>query len=145
MKTSQRFEALHGKKASRQTLKAIVNQAKKENNTEVVYRISKILNDHPKENSFNITVKKYATALNAPRHKGLYKQALTECGRLKKGWKFTKGRVIKAKAKVPKTTRKYLAGTTTQEGLTKSGKLRKGYKYAKGGKIVKAGSKKKVL
>ncbi|MDE0537040.1 hypothetical protein, partial [Tenacibaculum sp. L6] len=63
----------------------------------------------------------------------------------RKGWRFIKGRVVKASAKVPKPTRKGLAAPKRKEGLTASGRLKKGYKYAKGGRIVKATSKKKVL
>lgn len=43
-------------------------------------------------------------ALNAPRHKGLAKTALTECGRLKPGYKYEKGGKIK-KVTPKKTTK----------------------------------------
>lgn len=145
MKTIQKFKALHAKEVSRNLLNQLVSQAKKENNTEVVYRVSKILNDNPNYKTFKITVNQYPTGLNAPRHKGAYKDALTECGRLRKGYKFIKGRVIKAAAKVPKLKRKGLAGTKTKEGVTKTGRLKRGYKYAKGGRVVKVTSKKKAV
>jgi len=145
MKTMQKFKALHNKEVSRHLLKQLVAEAKKENNTEIVYRVSKILNNNPNHKTFNITVRQYPTALNAPRHQGAYKDALSECGRLKKGYKFIKGRVIKAAAKVPKLKRKGLAGRKSKEGLTPTGRLKKGYKYAKNGKIVKVTSKKKAV
>ena len=37
--------------------------------------------------------------LNAPRHEGILKEALNECGRLKKGWKFEKGKAVKVETK----------------------------------------------
>jgi len=37
--------------------------------------------------------------LNAPRHEGILKEALNECGRLKKGWKFEKGKAVKVDTK----------------------------------------------
>ncbi|TCP22384.1 hypothetical protein EV195_11233 [Tenacibaculum skagerrakense] len=128
------FNALNGKDVSREELQKMIAKAKKKNNTEVVYRLSKILLDNPQFDTFTISVKKYPTALNAPYHVGAYKEALTENGKLRKGWRFVKGRIVKT-AKIPKPSKK--------EGLQKSGRLKKGYKYAKGGKIVKITSKKK--
>ncbi|CAL2114141.1 DUF1738 domain-containing protein [Tenacibaculum sp. 190130A14a] len=147
MTTIQKFQALDGKEVKRSALEKLVAQAKKENNTEIIYRVSKILNDNPNFTSFKITVKQYATGLNAPRHKGLYKQALSECGRLKKGWRFRNGTVVKAQAKTTKKVKpkKALAGAKPKEGLTASGRLKKGYKYAKGGRVIKATSKKKEV
>lgn len=37
--------------------------------------------------------------LNAPRHEGILKEALNDCGRLKKGWKFEKGKAVKVETK----------------------------------------------
>lgn len=144
-----KFQKLNGKEVTRKYLEQFIEEAKKENNTEVIYRLSKILLDNPNHTTFTIEVKNYPNSLNAPKHKGIYKEALTECGRLKKGWRFVKGRVIKAKIQAPKPKRKGLYGTTKpKEGLTSKGKLRKGYKYTKGGKIIKVNStpkKKKSL
>ena len=40
-----------------------------------------------------------AVGLNAPRHEGALKEALNDCGRLKKGWKFEKGKAVKVDTK----------------------------------------------
>jgi antirestriction protein ArdC/tRNA A37 threonylcarbamoyladenosine biosynthesis protein TsaE len=141
--TTTKFQQLDGKEVSRKYLQQLIEEAKQENNTEVVYRLSKILLDNPKYKTFTIQVKSYPTSLNAPRHKGAYKEALTSCGRLRKGWRFIKGSVVKARPQVPKPNRKGLAGTKQKEGLTSKGRLKKGYKYKAGGNIVKVTSKKK--
>ncbi len=112
-KSTEKFNALHQVKTSREELELLLNQAKRENNTEIIYRISKILNDYPTVLNFRINVMQH-TGLNAPRHSGSYKEALDHCGRLKKGWKFEKGTVIrvtkkkkieKSKAQTKKTTK----------------------------------------
>ncbi len=95
MTVHEQFANLNGSEVSREVLKNIISEAKKENETEIVYRLSKVLLDNPDSEDFYIELKQYPTALNAPRHKGLYKEALTECGRLKKGWKFENGTVVK--------------------------------------------------
>ncbi|MGG8495967.1 zincin-like metallopeptidase domain-containing protein [Tenacibaculum sp. TC6] len=104
MTTTQKFENLNGKEINREVLENLVAEAKEENNIEIVYRLSQILLNHPKAQTFEIEVKKYkqpTTALNAPRHQGNYKEALTEKGELKKGWKFQNGKIVK----VTKTTK----------------------------------------
>ena len=59
-------------------------------------KIDKLLDSDTTSKSFKITIsekynKETAKGLNAPRHKGNAKTALTECGRLKKGYKYVKG------------------------------------------------------
>ena len=44
--------------------------------------------------------------LNAPRHEGALKEALNECGRLKKGWKFEKGKAVKVDTNEKKGSKK---------------------------------------
>jgi len=96
MKTTQLFNALNGAIATRNELQEIVDVAKNENNIDVIFRISKALNDNPDDDKFEITNTPInSNRLNAPRHTGSYKEALDECGRLKKGWKFTNGKVVK--------------------------------------------------
>ncbi len=136
MNVTQEFSALHGKDISREELIQLIAKAKKQNNTEVVYRLSKIIVANPNYETFSISVKQYPTALNAPYHRGAYKEALTATGKLRKGWRFEKGRIVKT-ASIPKPSKK--------EGLLANGKLKRGYKYVKGGKIVKISSKKKVV
>lgn len=107
MTTLQKFENLNGSKISRKDLQDLILEAKIKNETVVVYRLSKILLDNPTTEVFEIELKQYPTSLNAPRHKGSYKEALSECGRLKKGWKFEKGNVVKVVKKPQiKTTKK---------------------------------------
>ncbi|CAL2075213.1 ArdC family protein [Tenacibaculum sp. 190524A02b] len=93
--TTQKFQDLNDKEVSREVLENLVNEAKQENNIEVVYRVSQILIKNPESDSFEISVKQYPNALNAPKHIGDYKDALTECGRLKKGFRFENGKVFK--------------------------------------------------
>ena len=107
MTVTQKFHNLHGSEVSREDLQDLILEAKESNETEIVYRLSKILLDNPNTDYFDLELTKYPTSLNAPRHKGAYKQALTECGRLKKGWKFEKGNVVKVvKNTRTKTTKK---------------------------------------
>ncbi|WP_299833784.1 hypothetical protein [uncultured Tenacibaculum sp.] len=135
MKIIKEFNALNGKDISKEELIQLIEKAKKRNNTEVVFRLSKILLENPNVDTFTINIKEYPTALNAPYHVGIYKEALTKSGKLRKGWRFEKGRIVKT-AKIPKPSKK--------EGLQANGKLKKGYRYAKGGRIKKITSKKKV-
>lgn len=147
MAVNKKFDSLNGKEVSRKYLKSLINEAKKENNTEVIFRVSKILLDNPKSEKFIIDVIKYPNSLNAPRHTGIYKEALTECGRLRKGWRFEKGIIIgrnrKTRAIPQKKSKTMLPNGKPKKGLDINGKLKKGYKYAEGGKIVKVTATKK--
>lgn len=89
------FIALHNRTVSRNEIQTVIALAKEQNNTEVIYRLSKILNDHPDSTRFNINIINYPTvgansyspsntALAGARHSGDYREALDECGRLKK-------------------------------------------------------------
>lgn len=95
------FIALHNRTVSRDEIQTVIDLAKEQNNTEVIYRLSKILNDHPDSKRFNINIINYPqettqqVALAGTRHSGDYHEALDECGRLKKGWHFVDGKVVK--------------------------------------------------
>ena len=95
------FIALHNRTVSRDEIQTVIALAKEQNNTEVIYRLSKILNDHPDSNRFNINIINYPqetdnqAGLAGTRHSGDYREALDECGRLKKGWHFVGGKVVK--------------------------------------------------
>ena len=95
------FIALHNRTVSRDEIQTVIAIAKEQNNTEVIYRLSKILNDHPDSTRFNINIINYPqettnqVALAGTRHSGDYREALDECGRLKKGWHFVDGKVVK--------------------------------------------------
>jgi hypothetical protein len=95
------FIALHNRTVSRDEIQTVIALAKEQNNTEVIYRLSKILNDHPDSTRFNINIINYPqetdnqAGLAGTRHSGDYREALDECGRLKKGWHFVDGKVVK--------------------------------------------------
>ena len=95
------FIALHNRTVSRDEIQTVIALAKEQNNTEVIYRLSKILNDHPDSTRFNINIINYPqettqqVALAGTRHSGDYREALDECGRLKKDWHFVDGKVVK--------------------------------------------------
>ena len=99
------FTSLHNCAVSRSEIEAVVAQAKEENNTEVIYRLSKILNAYPDEQHFVINIKDYPTtptSLAGAHHTGDYREALDDCGRLKKGWKFDNGHVVRVQPKYKK-------------------------------------------
>ena len=99
------FIALHNRTVSRDEIQTVIALAKEQNNTEVIYRLSKILNDHPDSNRFNINIINYPqetdnqAGLAGTRHSGDYREALDENGCLKKGWKFSNGQVVKVTPK----------------------------------------------
>ena len=102
MTALEQFNALNGTKAYRKDLENILQKAKDENNASLVYRISKTLNAFPDVNRFEIEIISYPEApqgLSGAQHSGDYKEALDDCGRLRKGWKFVKGNVVKIQKK----------------------------------------------
>ncbi|MDO4881654.1 MAG: hypothetical protein Q3983_10265 [Capnocytophaga sp.] len=102
MTALEQFNALNGTRASRSELENILQIAKQENNTNLIYRISKTLNDHPSVSRFDIEIISYPDApqgLSGAQHTGDYREALDDCGRLRKGWKFVKGNVVKVEKK----------------------------------------------
>ena len=94
MESTAVFNGLNGQTVTRQSLIDLLELAKKENQTEIIYRISSILNDH-NDDKFKIDVIEYKEGLTGAKHTGSYKLALDDCGRLKKGWKFENGKVVK--------------------------------------------------
>lgn len=104
MTIQQQFKNLNGSTVSRSQLEAIIANAKKANDTEIIYRLSGILLANKGVNRFYVSLRQYPTALAGSMHKGAYKEALTECGRLRKGWRFHKGGVLKI-ASVDKKTK----------------------------------------
>lgn len=94
----EEFINLHNRTVSRSEVERVISIAKEQNNTEVIYRLSRILNAYPTEQRFVINIKDYPTpptALAGAHHTGDYREALDENGRLKKGWKFSNGQVVK--------------------------------------------------
>ncbi|GET49540.1 hypothetical protein RCZ02_23710 [Capnocytophaga felis] len=102
MTSIELFNELNGKTVSRNYLEEILQQAKTENQTAVIYRISKILNDYPDIERFEMNIVQYPQGLAGAMHTGDYREALDDCGRLKKGWKFVKGNVVKVEKKQKK-------------------------------------------
>ena len=95
MKSIQQFNGLNGALVSREEIKRIIDLAKSEEQTEVVYRLSQIV-DHPELESHPLEIIQYPSkGLNAAKHSGLYKDALDKCGRLNKGFKFVNGTVVR--------------------------------------------------
>ena len=93
----EEFIALHNRTVSRSEIERVISIAKEQNNTEVIYRLSRILNAYPTEQRFVINIKDYPappTALAGAHHTGDYREALDENGRLKNGYKFVKGKII---------------------------------------------------
>jgi len=93
----EEFVNLHNRTVSRSEVERVISIAKEQNNTEVIYRLSRILNAYPTEQRFVINIKDYPTpptALAGAHHTGDYREALDENGRLKNGYKFVKGKII---------------------------------------------------
>ena len=100
MTATDKFYSLQGTKVTREEIIEIIALAKDENNCEVIYRLSQLLNNEPETQKFEVeTIEQYDPTLNAPRHTGSYKQALDNCGRLRKGWHYVNGIVAKVEKK----------------------------------------------
>ena len=101
MTALESFNALDNREVSRKEVEQVLTQAKAENNTAIIYRLSRVLNDSPEATHFEITITHYDSpvGLSGVQHTGDYREALDDCGRLKKGWKFVKGNVIKVEKK----------------------------------------------
>ena len=100
MKAVQQFNSLHNKKVTRQKIERVIALAKKENQTAIIYRLSQLL-ALKKEESFKVKILKHPIAnfLTGTMHTGSYKTALDNCGRLRPGYKFENGTVVKVGAK----------------------------------------------
>lgn len=101
MTALEAFNALDNREVSRKEVEQVLTQAKAENNTAIIYRLSRVLNDSPEATHFEITITHYdsSVGLSGVQHTGDYREALDDCGRLRKGWKFVKGNVIKVEKK----------------------------------------------
>ena len=93
----EEFINLHNRTVSRSEVERVISIAKEQNNTEVIYRLSRILNAYPTEQRFVINIKDYPTpptALAGAHLTGDYREALDENGCLRKGYKFVYGKII---------------------------------------------------
>lgn len=104
MTALEAFNALDNREVSRKEVEQVLTQAKAENNTAIIYRLSRVLNDSPEATHFEITITHYdsSVGLSGVQHTGDYREALDDCGRLRKGWKFVKGNVVKVEEKPKK-------------------------------------------
>ena len=104
MTALEAFNALNNREVSRKEVEQILTQAKAENNTAIIYRLSQALNNSPEATHFEITITQYdsSVGLSGVQHTGDYREALDDCGRLRKGWKFVKGNVVKVEEKPKK-------------------------------------------
>jgi antirestriction protein ArdC len=113
-KLIEKYNNLQGKEVSRQYLgdftTELFNYLPESEIIEKIYiKISSLLANR-EENNFKITLSETfnsnaAIGLNAPRHSGLAKEALTECGRLNKGYKYVDGKIVKIETKETKTSK----------------------------------------
>ena len=117
MTVQQKFNDLNGSEVSRDTLHNIIAEAKKDNQTEIVYRLSKILIDNPDSEEFHIELKQYPTALNAPAQKVNYTEVLNDNGTLKQGWSFEHGRFISTSKKPSEVTTDFTADELKSMGV----------------------------
>ena len=104
MTAIEAFNALDNREVSRKEVEDVLNRAKEENNTAIIYRLSRVLNDSPEATHFEISITHYdnPAGLLGVQHTGNYKEALDDCGRLRKGWKFVNGNVVKVEEKPKK-------------------------------------------
>lgn len=121
MTALESFNALDNREVSRKEVEQVLTQAKAENNTAIIYRLSRVLNDSPEATHFEITITHYDSpvGLSGVQHTGDYREALDDCGRLRKGWKFVKGNVVKVEEKPKKEAKPKKKATPKKEETTK--------------------------
>ena len=121
MTALEAFNALNNREVSRQEVEQVLTQAKAENNTAIIYRLSQALNNSPEATHFEITITQYdsAAGLSGVQHTGDYREALDDCGRLRRGWKFVKGNVVKVEEKPKKEAKPKKEKTPKKEEPTK--------------------------
>ena len=118
MTALEAFNALDNREVSRKEVEQVLTQAKAENNTAIIYRLSRVLNDSPEATHFEITITHYdsSVGLSGVQHTGDYREALDDCGRLRKGWKFVKGNVVKVEEKPKKEAKPKKEKAPQKEG-----------------------------
>lgn len=121
MTALEAFNALDNREVSRKEVEQVLTQAKAENNTAIIYRLSRVLNDSPEATHFEITITHYdsSVGLSGVQHTGDYREALDDCGRLRKGWKFVKGNVVKVEKKPKKEAKPKKEKSPQKEETTK--------------------------
>ena len=121
MTALEAFNALNNREVSRLEVEQVLTQAKAENNTAIIYRLSQALNNSPEATHFEITITQYdsAAGLSGVQHTGDYREALDDCGRLRRGWKFVKGNVVKVEEKPKKEAKPKKEKAAQKEEPTK--------------------------
>ncbi len=109
MKSIEKFNALQGRRVKRSALTRLQSLARKEDQKQIYNRIKALLSKYPDAGSFKITLKQKVTALagaNDPTCNNRVKcTGLKKDGKLKKGYRYGKGGVVK-KQKGKKATKK---------------------------------------
>ncbi|WP_299835491.1 zincin-like metallopeptidase domain-containing protein [uncultured Tenacibaculum sp.] len=92
MITTSKFYKLHNIEVERSVLTNLLREAREEQNTNVVYRISKVLNENPDDIEFTLNIKQFneASAINSN-----LAEALNSKGELRQGFVFKNGSVIR--------------------------------------------------
>ena len=80
MTALEAFNALDNREVSRKEVEQVLAQAKAENNTAIIYRLSRVLNDSPEATHFEITITHYdsSVGLSGVQHTGDYREALDD-------------------------------------------------------------------
>lgn len=104
MKVIEKYNSLDGRTVTREELQEIAKLGKAQEVLEIYERITAVLeaNDY---DTFEIKISK-PLGLNAARHTGAAKTALDDCGRLKKGYKYQDGKIVKIQRKKKKAVTK---------------------------------------
>ena len=63
MTALEAFNALDNREVSRKEVEQVLTQAKAENNTAIIYRLSRVLNDSPEATHFEITITHYDSSV----------------------------------------------------------------------------------
>ena len=63
MTALESFNALDNREVSRKEVEQVLTQAKAENNTAIIYRLSRVLNDSPEATHFEITITHYDSSV----------------------------------------------------------------------------------
>jgi hypothetical protein len=97
MNAIAQFNQLGGKTVTRKSLISLRELAYLEGSEEIIHRIDTVLNLDPEATDFDLVLETPAMqiSLGAAQHSGLYREALDECGRLQKGFKFENGFVVR--------------------------------------------------
>jgi antirestriction protein ArdC len=123
----------------------LLKAAQKINATWTVEKMEKLFESFEDNNYHSIAKplwteisERKANGLNAPRHEGIAKEALSECGRLLPGYKYNKGgKIVKVetgKKKKPTagTSKKDVAGATEKKAVVAKEEKKSTHRFTKG-------------